>query len=80
MTPIVINKSDLYEIDDIVYFKYKFGNVTFVDLNTNLILNQTFILRNIITHSGLNIPNLNKLKKKDLLQIIINSKCLIMNE
>ncbi len=76
MKQLVINQNDIYTVENIEYFKFPYGNVYLRDINTNLLANDKYILEIIAKHCELDCKGLSK---KNLVKLIEESKCLVIN-
>jgi len=75
MVQLIIKKSDLYQVDKEKYFSFRFGNKTYRDINQILSKNNKYILEIILRCCGLDCKGLNK---QQIIDLIISSKCLIL--
>jgi hypothetical protein len=77
MIQLIINHNDIYQIDNISYFKFTFGNKNFRDIQCDLSKVDKYMLEIICEYCQLNFKGL---KKKQLVDLITNYNCLIMNQ
>ncbi len=76
MKQLIISQQDTYQINDITYFKFSYGNVNYRDIYCELEKNNKYLLEIIckfceVEHKGL--------KKSQLIDLIVNSNLLIIN-
>lgn len=76
MKQLIINRADLYTINNEEYFKFKYNNMCIVGLHVKLEKNNKNDLILIAKICELDYRGLNK---KDLLNLIIDSNCLILD-
>ena len=76
MRQLIINHNDIHQIDNISYFKFTFGNKTFRDIRCDLSKVDKYMLEIICEYCQLNFKGL---KKKQLVELITDSNCLILN-
>ena len=76
MNKLIINKNDIYQINNISYFKFIIGNIVYRDINCDLNKVNKNILQIICSYCELNYKGL---KKSQLIELIYNNNCLIMN-
>lgn len=73
---LLINQNDIYQVDGILYFKFMFDNKMYRDINCELKENQKYILEIICKYCELEYKGL---KKIQLVNLISESNCLIIN-
>lgn len=73
---LVINQNDIYQVNEISYFKFQFNNKIYRDVNCLLEKNQKYILEIICKFCELEYNGLTKIQ---LINLISDSNCLIMN-
>jgi hypothetical protein len=75
MKQLIICQNDIYQIDNIIYFKFTFENRTYRDIPCNLSKIPKYMLEIICKYCELDYK---KLKKYQLVDLISNSNSLIM--
>lgn len=76
MIQLIINNDDIYRIDDTQYFKFQYENAVYRDVNIDISKNNKYILEIIAKKCELNYKGL---KKNELVNLILNSNCLVIN-
>lgn len=76
MKQLVINQTTLYTVGDNEYFVFQYKNCIQRDVNIKLEKNHKYILEMIAEVCELDYKGLNK---KNLLDLITNSNCLVLN-
>lgn len=74
MIQLIINRNDIYQVDNITYFKFTFMNRTYRDIPCDLSKAYKYILEIICRYCELNYKGL---KKSQLVDLITTSNCLI---
>ena len=78
MKQIVINQNNIYKENENKYFNFVFiTNGLSYKVNLNLTKNNVFILQHICKYCSLDYK---KLVKNDLINLILNSNCLVVNQ
>ena len=77
MKQLIINRYDIYKVNDTEYFKFTYGGLTYRDIYTNLSKNDIWTLKRIAIVCELNSNGLNK---KNLIDLIENSNCLTIKD
>ena len=77
MKQLIIKQNDIYDVGGIKYFKYMNKNYTIRDINCNLENNQKFTLEQIAKYCELEYE---KLTKSQLVELILNSNCLVLEK
>lgn len=76
MKQLVIEQTNIYTMGDNEYFSFQWGNCIYRDVNVKLEKNEKYILEIIAKVCELDWK---KLTKKNLVNLIKNSNCLILN-
>ena len=77
MKQLIINHNDIYQVDNISYFKFTIGNRIYRDNQCELSKINKYRLETICRYCELDYKGL---KKSQLVDLITNSNCLIMNQ
>lgn len=75
MKQLVIKQEDIYKVGDIEYFKFQYDYRILRDINADLSKNDKYILEMIAEKCELNYKGLHK---KQLVELIENSGCLVL--
>lgn len=78
MRKLIIKNEDVYTIGENKYFKFRCDGRQMRDINCNLEKNNAGVLRSIIYYCNLDIEG--NEPKSELVEIILNSKCLTMEK
>lgn len=76
MKQLIIDQNDIYQVDNITYFKFTFGNKTYRDIPCDLSKLDKYMLEIISRYCELDYKGL---KKSQLVDLLTNSNCLIKN-
>ena len=76
MKQLIIMPTDFYQIGQINYFKFNIGNKCCRDINSDLSKIDKYMLEIICKHCELDYKGL---KKNQLVDLITNSGCLVIN-
>lgn len=77
MKPLIVNQNDVYQVDNRLYFKFTIGNKIHRDIPCELTKIDRYMLEIICKFCELDYKGL---KKSQLVELIANSNCLIMNQ
>lgn len=77
MKQLFIKQEDIYKVDDIEYFKFQYDYRILRDVNTDISKNDKYILEMIAEKCELNYKGL---KKKQLIELIEKSCCLVLGD
>ncbi len=76
MKQLIISQNDIYQVGGINYFKFTFANINHRDIPCDLTKTEKYMLKLICKYCELDHKGL---KKSQLIDLITNSNCLILN-
>ncbi len=76
MRQLVISKNDIYQVGNICYFQFTIGMITYRDFNCDMSKLNKYHLEKICEYCKLEYKGL---KKSQLIELINENNCIIMN-